>query len=128
MPTCKPRFSVTLEPADLAVLDRFAAATGQPRASVVAQLISSAAPEFLRACEIIDLANEAPQQVLDAVSGDIAAATDAAMGRIEDVRGEFHALMGQMKLDLVQPAKKGGTRLRGVPSSRRKGGPSTPTY
>lgn len=129
MPTEKPRFSVTLDPVDLAILDRFAGATGQPRASVVAQLVRSAGPELLRACEIIELANDAPRQVLESVSEDLAAATSAAMGKLDGYRSEYHALMGQMKLDLVPPAgKRGGPRLRGGIASRRKGGPTTPTY
>jgi hypothetical protein len=128
VPTAKPRFSVTLDPTDLAILDRFATATGQARASVVADLVRSAGPELLRACEIIDLANDAPRQVLESVSEDLAAATSAAMGKLDGYRSEFHALMGQMKLDLAPPAKRGGPRLRGGIASRRKPGPSTPTY
>lgn len=127
MPTSKPRFSVTLDPVDLAILDRFSMASGQPRASIVAQLIKASGPELLRASEIMEMAQEAPRKVLESLSDDLSAATSAAMGRIDAARSEFHALMGQLKLELDAPTREAVPR-RGAPSSRRRGGPRTPTY
>lgn len=80
MPTNKARISVTLDDADLAVLDRFAAASGTPRASVVAQVLRSTVPELERAARLMEVANNAAPELLAWVRADLAKATDDAMG------------------------------------------------
>lgn len=82
MPTSKPRFSITLDHDDLAVLDRFAAASNTPRATVIAQMVHTTVPELERAARLMEAANNATPQMLRKVNADLAAATDAVMGAL----------------------------------------------
>lgn len=149
MPTSKPRISITLDGDDLAVLDRYAAASGTPRASMIAALVHATVPELERAAELIELANAAPRKVVQGVVDDLANATSDAMGFLDPFRAEFHTIMNKLQRELPidaperqrkpgggsggPPAVPGGPRAaarplsgppptnRGVKSSRKGG-------
>jgi hypothetical protein len=110
MPTLKPRFTVTLTQEELTVLDRFAAASGQPRATVAAELLSTAIPELLKAAELMEIATAAPRKVRQQMVDDLANATADAMGLLEP----YHALYrhtvnkAQRDLPLDRPRRRVG--------------------
>lgn len=104
MPTLKPRISITLDAADVAVLDRYAAASGTPRASFLAGLIESAVPELQKAAELIELANAAPRQVQQDLIDNLANATADAMGFLSPFHDSYRSVMSNLEREL--PAKK----------------------
>ena len=133
MPTNKPRISITLDPDDLAVLDRYAAAAGTPRASMITAIISATVPELQRAAELIELANAAPRKVVQGVVDNLSNATADAMGFLEPFRGDFRNIMDNLQhelrgLDPVKQRTPGGTGARsaGHAPSRPRRGPSDP--
>jgi uncharacterized protein (DUF1778 family) len=133
MPTSKPRISITVDPDDLAVLDRYAAASGTPRASMIAALISATVPELNRAAELIELANAAPRRVVQGVVDNLSNATADAMGFLEPFRSDFHLVMESLQqelrgLDPVKQRKPGGAgaRVPGHAPSRPRRGPPDP--
>lgn len=114
MPTLKPRISITLDPEHVAVLDRYAAASGTPRASFLAGLIGSAVPELKKAAELIELANAAPRQVQQDLIDNLANATADAMGFLAPFHGTYSTVMSKL-----------GHELSGVPSNKRKAAAAT---
>jgi uncharacterized protein (DUF1778 family) len=119
MPTEKPRISITLDPADLAVLDRFAAVSGQPRASFISAMIAAAVPEFERAAHVMELAKEAPDSVLRGVVRSMSTATSEAMGHIAySVDQSGHAIR-KAREKSPAPARRDG---RGGEGPRLRGG------
>ncbi len=93
MPTNKPRISITLSPADLVILDRFAKATGSPRATVLSGLIGSVLPELLKSAELIELANSAPKKVHEELVQSLSDATLDAMGFLESNHRSYRRAM-----------------------------------
>lgn len=125
MPTEKPRISIALDPADLAVLDRFAAAAGQPRASFIAAMISAAVPEFARAAEVMELAKAAPAGVVQSVVDGMSNATTDAMGLLAEAVDQSRDALDKAKGAAKREHRRAeGTRLRGgaarsAPGSRK---------
>jgi hypothetical protein len=128
MPTQKHRISITLEDDTLAILDRFSAASGTPRASVVANILSSTSSELERAARLMEIANAATPELLRSVNADLADATDAAMRKLVPVDNEYSGLIREVKHHVIWKADSGkksaegsaqaeGTRLRGVAAS-----------
>ena len=116
MPTLKPRVSITMEPDDLVVLDRYAAASCTPRATIVAGLLSSAIPELSRAADLIELANAAPRHVRQGVIDNLSNATADALGFLEPFNYDFHRAMDALQREL--PLDKGVRREAGGPGKR----------
>jgi hypothetical protein len=63
MPTMKPRVSITIDQDDLAILDRYSKISGQPRATVLADLARCAIPQLAGASDLIEAAQQAPLKV-----------------------------------------------------------------
>lgn len=120
MPTNKPRISITLDADDLAVLDRYAAASGTPRASMLAALIKATIPELERAAELIEMANAAPRQLVQGVVDNLSNATSDAMGYLEPFRSDFRHVMDglQRELQLQQAPVRAANDVE--PGKRRK--------
>lgn len=114
MPTEKPRISVIVDRPDLAVLDRFARATGTPRASVITGLIHSIAPQLDRAAAIMEAAQAVPAETIKSIVDQVGWASDS-MGRIED------ALAGY---DNVLTATEDRLGEQGIRLRRTRGTPS----
>jgi uncharacterized protein (DUF1778 family) len=112
LPTTKPRISITLDASDLAVIDRFASAAGKPRASFIAEILSSAVPQFARAAEIMELAREAPAGVVRGVVDDLDRATTDLLGVLaESVDGAE---------EVIQKAAGRGPRMRGTGTAAKR--------
>ena len=133
MPTQKPRVSITMETDDLAVLDRYAAASGTPRATIVSGLLASAIPELLRASELIELANAAPRHIREGIISNLSNATADALGFLEPFNGDFHRAMNALQRELpIDQGKRregsaAGMRSAPVPTlPRRRNRPSDP--
>lgn len=136
MPTTKPRISITIDADDLAVLDRYAAASGTPRASMLGALVKATIPELERAAELIELANAAPRQVVQGVVDNLSNATSDAMGYLEPFRADFRNVMNLLDHHLQRELPLPEAKARGrkgaataAPSARapRSRG-QTPTY
>lgn len=117
MPTLKPRISITLDLESIAVLDRFAALTKQPRATFVAAMITAAVPEFVRAADVMELALEAPKGVQRYMVESMSNATADAMGLIDGAIVETRDAVRKAKRRVLEEearehAQK-GPRLRG---------------
>jgi hypothetical protein len=108
MPTIKPRFTVTLTEQEIAVLDRFAAASGQPRATIAAELLSTAIPELEKAAELMEIAIAAPRKVRQRLVDDLANATADAMGMLEPYQAVYRRAISkaQGELPLDQPKRR----------------------
>lgn len=115
MPTQKPRVSITMETDDLAVLDRYAAASGTPRATIVSGLLSSAIPELLRASELIEMANAAPRHIREGIVENLSNATSDALGFLEPFHGDFRQVMNSLQREL--PIDQGKRREGRLPSA-----------
>jgi hypothetical protein len=133
MPTLKPRVSITMEPEDLSILDRYAAASGTPRATIVSGLLASAMPELLRASELIELANAAPRHVRQGIVENLSNATADALGFLEPFHADFHQAMNHLQKELpIDPAKRREGSAAGPPrrasdsTPRRRNRPSDP--
>lgn len=126
MPTLKPRVSITMDPEDLAVLDRYAAASGSPRATIISGLLSSAIPELQKASELIEMANAAPRHVREGIVGNLSNATADAMGFLEPFNKDFHSIMNQLQSELpIDPvARREGRRVGIAPLGSRAAPPS----
>lgn len=132
MPTLKPRVSITMEPGDLAILDRYAAASGTPRATIVSGLIASAIPELGRAAELIEMANAAPRHIREGIVENLSNATADALGFLEPFHGDFILAMNHLQRELpIDQAKRregrlpsAAGRLTAAATPRRKPGPN----
>lgn len=100
MPTLKPRISITFDQADIDVLDRFAAVSGTPRASVVSGLIQSAIPELERAAELMELAAAAPDSVRQGMVEQMANAAAEAMGFLQPFHRDYKQVMDRLSRGL----------------------------
>jgi hypothetical protein len=123
MPTTKPRISITIDADDLAVLDRYAAASGTPRASMLGALIKATIPELDRAADLIELANAAPRRVLEGAVENLSNATADAMGFLEPFRADFRAVMATLddRLQRELPLERGKRRR---PGDERRAAPA----
>lgn len=118
MPTLKPRVSITMESDDLAVLDRYAAASGTPRATIVSGLLSSAIPELLRASELIEMANAAPRHIREGIISNLSNATADALGFLQPFHTDFHLAMRALQQELpLDPSKRREGSALGVQRS-----------
>lgn len=106
MATTNPRFTLTLPPADLSVLDRLAAATGTPRATLAAGFLSAAIPQMKEAAILIEMANAAPHKLRQSVVDDLRRATDAAMGQLQPAGQAYSRLMDDLQGELNLDGKK----------------------
>lgn len=111
MPTTKPRISITMEPDDLVVLDRYAAASGTPRATILGGLISSAIPELGRAAELIEMANAAPRHVRQGLVENLSNATADALGFLAPFNADYQLILRTLQREL--PIDKPSTRREG---------------
>lgn len=120
MPTTNPRMSITLEPQELAVLDRFASASGTPRATIIRDLIRTVVPELDKAAELIELANAAPRHIKQGLVNELSNATADAMGFLQPFHRDYQAVMTKLQQELHFP--KGGKASgasRGATARRR---------
>lgn len=119
MPTSKPRVSITMETSDLAVLDRYALASGSPRATIVAGLIASAIPELERAAELIELANVAPRRIREGMVLDLSNATADALGFLEPFNGDYKMIMNKLQYELAleKPKRREGSGRASSPTA-----------
>ena len=122
MPTLKPRISITIDEDDLAVLDRYAAASGTPRASMIAQLIQATIPELKRAAELMEMANAAPQHVIDGLVDDLANATADAMGFLAPFRSDYQLVLDGLDVGLQEGKRQHEKSVRAAPAG---GGPAS---
>ena len=122
MPTNNPRLSVTLQPSDLAVLDRYAKASGTPRATLVAELIKSTIPQLQEAAQLIELANAAPRKIKQDLVDNLSNATADAMGFLQPFNKDYQHVLSSLSYELFndppigKKVEKGGPRSRGVPA------------
>jgi hypothetical protein len=108
MPTLKPRISITLDHHELAILDRYAAASGTPRASILADLIRVTLPQLKEASELIEMANAAPRHIKQGLVENLANATADAMGFLQPFNNDYGMIMNrlQQELNLTQATRK----------------------
>jgi hypothetical protein len=132
LPTTNPRISITLQPEELAILDRFSAASGTPRATVLSGLVATVLPELEKAAELIEMANAAPRHVQQGLVESLSAATKDAMGFMEGFHDTYKTAMARVQRELPLPEQKPSRRK---PSGRKGAsapGPvaaaKTPTY
>lgn len=133
MPTLKPRVSITMNPDDLAVLDRYALASGTPRATIVAGLLASAIPELGKAAELIEMANAAPRHIREGIIQNLSNATSDALGFLAPFHSDFRLVMNtlQAEFPLDQGKRREGLTVgvRSAPPAappRRRNRPSDP--
>lgn len=116
MPTGKPRISITLDADDLAVIDRYSAASGTPRATMLAGMVRATVPELRRAAELIELANAAPRHVVQGLVDNLANATADAMGFLEPFNADYHRVLDKLQVELPIDVPRGkGTGREGAP-------------
>ena len=133
MPTSNPRVSITFEPADLAVIDRFAEASHTARATVISQLVSSVVPMLEKAAVVMEEARAAPKHVQEHLAEGVRTATEVFLGTAAssmEIFGE-HAREQQGLLPLGEAGKRRRGRM-GLPAAPsgdarrgRKGPPPT---
>lgn len=128
MPTTNPRMSITLEPQEIAILDRFATASGTPRATIIRDLIRTVVPELDKAAELIELANAAPRHIKQGLVNDLSNATADAMGFLQPFNRDYHAVMAKLQQELHFPksSKASGTGRGATRQRRPRGGPDDP--
>jgi hypothetical protein len=122
MPTNNPRLSVTLPPADLAVLDRYAKATGTPRATLVAGLIKATIPQLEEAAELIELANAAPRKIKQDLVDNLSNATADAMGFLQPFHGSYRTVMDSLQRELIVDPPVGARPASPSLAAQRHGG------
>lgn len=123
MPTVKQRISITLEDAEIAILDRFALASGTPRASVVAELIRTTLPQLAQAADLMELANAAPLKVKQNLVAELGNATLEAMGALQVHKRETQSILDSIQKELQFTEKRRGSseraRRASVPRPRK---------
>jgi hypothetical protein len=123
MPTAKPRISITLEDSEIAILDRFALASGAPRASVVSDLVRFSLPNLAEAAELMELAKAAPRKLQQHIVDQLDNATLDAMGALQEHKKKAEHIFQTLQAELQFPEKKrpGLGRSRGHVRDARKG-------
>ena len=105
MPTLKPRISITLDHDELVILDRYAAASGTPRASIVADLLRSTLPQLKEAAELIEMANAAPGHIKREMVENLSNATADAMGFLQPFNADYRRVMTRLSHELHHPGE-----------------------
>jgi hypothetical protein len=100
---------------DVAVLDRYAAASGTPRATIIGGLIASAVPELGRAAELIEMANAAPRHIRQGIVDNLSNATADALGFLAPFNADYHmamnALQGELPIDKPTHRREGSAAV-----------------
>ena len=96
MPTLKPRISISLEPEQLAILDRFAKATNTPRATVVSDLLAATLPQLEKVSELGELAKAAPRRLQEALVDDLSNATVEVMGGLQRAQEDYESMVSNL--------------------------------
>ena len=133
MATSNPRVSITFKPDDLAVLDRFAAASNTARATVISELVSSVVPMLDKAAEVMEAASAAPRHVQEELAQGVRTATQVFLGGSADAMEIFgeHAREAQGLLPLGEAGRRRRQRMAQATSVSvgdrpgRKGPPPT---
>lgn len=130
MPTLKPRISISLEPEQLAILDRFAKATDTPRATVVSELLAAALPQLSKVSELCELAQAAPKRLLKSLENDLSNATVEVMGGLQKASDDYENMLtrvlgGDSSKERVSGASLAAKRTAAAPK-KRSSGPSDP--
>ena len=130
MPTLKPRISISLEPEQLAILDRFAKATDTPRATVVSELLAAALPQLAKVSELCELAQAAPKRLLQSLENDLSNATVEVMGGLQKASDDHESMITKLlssdsSKESVSGPSLDAQRTAAVPK-KRKSGPSDP--
>ena len=133
MPTLKPRISITLEPEQLAILDRFAKSTDTPRATVVADLIAATLPQLLKVAELCELAKAAPKRLQQSLVQDLSNATVDVMGGLLRAQDDYSKMLSKLKGEDSGPKAKGrvsgpspDAKRSAADAKKRNTGPSDP--
>ena len=130
MPTLKPRISISLEPEQLAILDRFAKATNTPRATVVSDLLGATLPHLSEISELCELAKAAPKRLQDALVDDLSNATLEVMGGIQRAREDYESMVSKLNRDEDLSKRVSGpspdAKRSAADARKRKSGPSDP--
>jgi hypothetical protein len=123
MPTLKPRVSITLDQSEILILDRYAAASGTPRASILADLIRVTLPQLGEAADLIEMANAAPRHIKQGLVENLSNATADAMGFLQPFNADYAKVMRklQKELNLGQPSKT-GARVQRASAGGARGG------
>lgn len=130
MPTLKPRISISLEPEQLAILDRFAKATDTPRATVVSDLLAATLPQLAKISELCELAKAAPRRLQEALVDDLSNATVEVMGGLQRAQEDYESMVS--KLTRGEDSKKrvsgpsSDAKRSAADAKKRKTGPSDP--
>lgn len=111
MPTTKPRVSITLDAADLEAIDRFCSVFGEKRASVLADLVSTAVPQMNRAAHLMEIAQASPERMKTRFREDLARATTEVLGDVDKANRQVDAFLEEMQGEL-------NLTRRGAPSAR----------
>jgi hypothetical protein len=105
MPTTKPRLSVTLEPADAAILERLSALSGNSQSAIVGELLASSREVFERMVQLLEAAarlraqgERVPQQVSERLG--------VAQGQIEAHLGLVLATLDEGTRPLLAEAER----------------------
>jgi predicted DNA-binding protein len=120
MPTTNPRLSITMSPEDLAILNRYAKASGTPRATLVAELIKSAIPQLQEAAELIELANAAPRKIKQDLVDNLANATADAMGFLQPFNSTYRTVLNSLQYELIPDPPVGARGVSGMPGMRQR--------
>lgn len=130
MPTLKPRISISLEPEQLAILDRFAKATDTPRARVVSDLLAATLPQLEKVSKLCELAKAAPRRLQEALVDDLSNATVEVMGGLqraqEDYESMVSSLTGAGKSGRAVSGPSPDAKRSAADARKRKSGPSDP--
>lgn len=122
MPTTKSRISITFDDETISVLDRYAAASGTPRASVVSQIIASTSSELEKAARMMELANAATPELLRKINSDLGEATNEAMRQLLPVDDQYRGLIRKVSHRVEWQADKDRKRLPGTVPVTAAGG------
>lgn len=120
MPTTNPRLSITMTPQELAVLNRYAKASGTPRATLVAELIKSAIPQLQEAAELIEMANAAPRKIKQDLVDNLANATADAMGFLQPFNATYHTVLNSLHSELSREQASASRGVSGMPGMRQR--------
>jgi hypothetical protein len=90
----------------MAILDRFAMASGTPRASVVADLVRFTLPNLAEAANLMEMANAAPRKVKQSLVDELGNATLDAMGVLHKHKERTDSIIGSMQKELQFPDKE----------------------
>ena len=127
MPTLKPRISITLEPEQIAILDRFATAAGRPRATLLAEMLGAVIPQLEKTTELMELAKAAPRQLVQDMVESLDNASTDAMGLLAGTIHDYQKVMTKVQ-PLTAPTedRAEGTRMRGGAARTGRKGPNLP--